>query len=489
METRTFEFVAEQLRRSRDAGRKATLIAGPSCSLSAGIPDAAAWTALVRARFPEALAALGERAGVASILAEIGPGHARALVEDAVATARVNPSHAAIADLVRAGFVDRVMTPNYDNLLLRACAEKGIFPAVYDFSGAERCEPPEPWPSPAIVHLQGQRSGFVLLDHDEARALHAARLAPLFRRDAASARPFLVVGFDGEPGDPILSCLASAGVFEYHLFWVAEGDAPLSSALVQAIGSPRTRAVAVRAATADAFLQALARSLGAEASAAAEPELSAAIPEIAAAAAPEKAPEPEPVPVPEPAPEPMRSLLERVARETAEIAAAPVAPANGHGEATPGARELLERAVALGTAATAEGANGDSDRLYSEAESLFDAAARADTDARGAEALDRWGALLLERAKRTRGDAERDRYFAQAAAKCAAANDAHRGAGAYNLACIAALRGRAAEARDWLEVGAATGSLPRKAHLLADSDLEAIRNEPWFALVLARASD
>lgn len=497
METRTLEFVAEQLRRSRDAGRKATLIAGPFCSTSAGIPDAAAWSARVRERFPEAIAALGENPSAAAILAAIGPGHARALVEEAVAAAHVNASHAAIADLIRSGFVDRVLTPNIDNLLLRACAEKGIFPAVYDLSAAERVDLPEPWPSPSIVHLQGQRSGFVLLDHDEARALHAARLAPLFRRDAAGTRPLLVVGHGGEEGDPLLTLLASTGVFEYHLFWVAEGDAPLSLALVSAIGAPRTRAVAIPGFTADTFLEALARTLGAREAAPVEsapaPEAIVAAPAPVAEAVAEVEPEPEPLPEPEPEPAPSRSLLERVARESAAIAAVPEPPpanGNGTGAADPArARELLERAVAIGTAATARGANGEAERLYSEAESLFDAAAHADAETTVAEALDRWGALLLERGKRAPFAEDRDRFFAAAAEKCAAANASRAGAGAYNLACIAALRGLSSEAREWLESGALSGALPRKAHLLADTDLDAVRSEPWFTALVARAGE
>ena len=49
--------------------------------------------------------------------------------------------------------------------------------------------------------------------------------------------------------------------------------------------------------------------------------------------------------------------------------------------------------------------------------------------------------------------------------------------------------GRSREAREWLESGAESGALPRKAHLLADTDLDAVRSEPWFAALVARAGD
>ena len=59
------------------------------------------------------------------------------------------------------------------------------------------------------------------------------------------------------------------------------------------------------------------------------------------------------------------------------------------------------------------------------------------------------------------------------------------GSGAYNLACVYALEGQTANAMQWLERSSAAGRLPKKSHLLKDSDLENLRNTPafiaWFA--------
>jgi hypothetical protein len=53
--------------------------------------------------------------------------------------------------------------------------------------------------------------------------------------------------------------------------------------------------------------------------------------------------------------------------------------------------------------------------------------------------------------------------------------------GAYNLACVYALEGQAADAMQWLQRSAAAGSLPAKSHIAQDSDLDGIRSAPAFA--------
>jgi hypothetical protein len=60
---------------------------------------------------------------------------------------------------------------------------------------------------------------------------------------------------------------------------------------------------------------------------------------------------------------------------------------------------------------------------------------------------------------------------------------------AYNLACIAALQGEPDECRRWLNLCAEKGKLPSRKHMIADSDLESIKGEPWFTDILARAKD
>ena len=94
-------------------------------------------------------------------------------------------------------------------------------------------------------------------------------------------------------------------------------------------------------------------------------------------------------------------------------------------------------------------------------------------------ALDNWGSSLLFRAKIQTGS-DADTLIQQAQKKCLAAEKVKRGAGAYNLACIAALHDEKEQCRDWLQIGEEEGTLPTREHAETDDDLAYIREEDWF---------
>ena len=68
----------------------------------------------------------------------------------------------------------------------------------------------------------------------------------------------------------------------------------------------------------------------------------------------------------------------------------------------------------------------------------------------------------------------------EAAGKIESAYALSPAASVYNLACIAALRGDEITAQSNLEEAHRLGSLPDKAHLLADQDAAAMREKEWF---------
>ena len=79
-----------------------------------------------------------------------------------VDAAKVNWAHVCIAQLMKQGYVDRILTTNFDPLIIRACALLGLFPAVYDFASSQLFSTPDIPIRPPFPH--GQRSGFVLLN-------------------------------------------------------------------------------------------------------------------------------------------------------------------------------------------------------------------------------------------------------------------------------------------------------------------------------------
>ncbi len=60
------------------------------------------------------------------------------------------------------------------------------------------------------------------------------------------------------------------------------------------------------------------------------------------------------------------------------------------------------------------------------------------------------------------------------------------GKGAYNLACIQAMRGELDDMTPWLDRSHAAGKLPTREHIAADKDFDSIREAPQSKAWLAK---
>ncbi len=90
------------------------------------------------------------------------------------------------------GYVDRILTTNFDPLIAQGCAVFNEFPAVYDLTmlGKIRFED---LPDKAVFHLDGQRNGFSLLNAPQELESHRKTVEPLFRH-AREGRTWIVCG-------------------------------------------------------------------------------------------------------------------------------------------------------------------------------------------------------------------------------------------------------------------------------------------------------
>ena len=104
------------------------------------------------------------------------------------------------------------------------------------------------------------------------------------------------------------------------------------------------------------------------------------------------------------------------------------------------------------------------------------------------QALTNWGSMLLHWSQLRSGE-EADRLLDEAKEKLLALEALVEGRAAYNMACLSALRGEDEEARRWLEKSRELGHLPSLEHLQQDSDLDNIRDQPWFQSFLAELDE
>jgi tetratricopeptide (TPR) repeat protein len=126
-------------------------------------------------------------------------------------------------------------------------------------------------------------------------------------------------------------------------------------------------------------------------------------------------------------------------------------------------------------------------RLFDEAAAKYAEAVRIKPNTH--EALSNWGLLLMERGQRSDDPQKATRLFDEASAKLLQSEKLRPGVAAYNLACLAVLRGQKGEAQAWLEASRKAGRLPSKAHILADADFASVRDEDWFRAFVASLPD
>jgi hypothetical protein len=151
-------------------------------------------------------------------MAELPDAHRRQLIGEYVTRCTVNRSHLGIAQLLAQGVVDRVLTTNFDPLVVRACAMVGEFPAVYDCAITPSLAGVAFHPK-AVFYLHGQWSGLKLHNVEEDLRKQAEVIRPVLS-DLQKDRTWIIVGYSGR-SDPLVEVLADAGEYPCGLFWAA----------------------------------------------------------------------------------------------------------------------------------------------------------------------------------------------------------------------------------------------------------------------------
>ena len=255
---RLLDDVVETLQKAKAGHRKCTLLIGAGCSVKAGIPTAAEFVEIIRTEFPNAYKRAATKT-YPSCMSELAVGERRELIARYVDSAKLNWAHIAIAQLMKAGYIDRVLTTNFDLLVVRACALLGEFPAIYDFAASQLFQGAD-IPDQAVFYLHGQRTGFVLMNTASEVERHSKLLKPVFD-DAGRGRVWLVVGYSGI-NDPVFDHLANVQRFDWNLFWVGYQNNPPASHIAERLLVDGKYAFHVAGYDADDFFVSVAQRLG-----------------------------------------------------------------------------------------------------------------------------------------------------------------------------------------------------------------------------------
>jgi len=211
MRSRDLSSVANSIRISREyRNAGCALLIGAGCSVKAGIPAASKFVDIIKEEFEPAYKRATEKT-YPYLMAELTYTERHSLIARYINKAKLNWAYLAIAQLLKKGYVDRVLTVNFDPLLMRACALVGVFPAVYDFAASQNFIAHLVAPQ-SVFYLHGQHTGFVLLNTPAEVQRFSESLRPLLM-NSVEQHVCIVAGYSGDH-DPVFSQLAE--IPQYH---------------------------------------------------------------------------------------------------------------------------------------------------------------------------------------------------------------------------------------------------------------------------------
>ncbi|MCD6160157.1 MAG: SIR2 family protein [Kosmotoga sp.] len=255
---RTIDDIIETLLNAKNYGKKCALLIGTGCSAQAGIPTAEKFVDIIERDRPRDFARAPKKS-YSSCMGQLAPGERRDLIANFTDETKINWAHIIMAQLMKVGFVDRILTTNFDPLLIKACAMLNEFPAVYDLTASTNFRPSY-IPEKSVFYLHGQRTGFELINTAEEFAEHSKRIQPVIQ-DTARGRVWIVVGYSGR-NDPVFDIFASFPRFDYKLYWVGYRDNPPEKHIKERLLQEGKHAYFVKGYDADSFFVSLAKKLG-----------------------------------------------------------------------------------------------------------------------------------------------------------------------------------------------------------------------------------
>jgi len=172
------------------------------------------------------------------------------LLKKYIEKAKINVTHIYLAQLIKNGFADYVLTVNFDNLILRALALYNEFPPIYDIAILKDFTTTT-FKEKSIVYLHGQNHGLWLLNtKDEMEKVK--NTVPRILDCIMNKRQWIFLGYSGN--DLIFEHLKKIGRFDNGLYWVGYKDNKPEKHVQDFLNTPNVNACFISGYDSDSFM-------------------------------------------------------------------------------------------------------------------------------------------------------------------------------------------------------------------------------------------
>ena len=186
----------------------------------------------------------------AKLMGVLTPSQRNRLLKKYIDEAKINVTHIYLAQLIKEGFVDYVLTVNFDNLMLRALALYNIFPATYDMAILKDLTTTT-FKEKSVVYLHGQSHGLWLLNTTE-ELDKVKTILPRIFDTIKNNRPWVFIGYSGE--DLVFEHIKNLGRFDNGLYWVSYNDHNPPENVLKFLSEQNTNAFLIKGYDSDSFL-------------------------------------------------------------------------------------------------------------------------------------------------------------------------------------------------------------------------------------------
>jgi len=223
MNKNTIEYLAYLLDKAKTEGKdKAIVFLGAGASVSAGIPLTNVIVRHIKLKFRKNYLireyVLNGITDYYELMGALTADERRDLFHYYVTREKVklNMANIYLAQLLKEGYIDYIVTVNFDDLILKACTLFNFLPPVYDVSNIKTITTTD-IRTGSVIYLHGQYFGQWLLNNKEELKKVENEVLGFFNT-IKTRRTWVVVGYSGNDG--IFEKIKSLGSFSNEFFWV-----------------------------------------------------------------------------------------------------------------------------------------------------------------------------------------------------------------------------------------------------------------------------